>query len=105
MSEENQLLKEILKKLENIELLLKIGSREDLNKYNREVKKDRVSKKILEFADGALNYSDLVKKVSKDENVAEVTVRKKISQLRSNGFLITKRTGKKVYYEKSGLFD
>lgn len=105
MSEQNQLLKEILRKLENIELLLKIGNREDLNKYQIEAKKDHISKKILDLADGFLNYSDLTQKVAGEEDVAEVTVRKKIAKLRHNGFLITKRKGNKVFYENSEIFD
>lgn len=105
MSEQNQLLREILKKLENIELLLKIGNREDLDKYKKEINKDHISKKILELADGTLNYSELTKIVAQNEDVAEITVKKKISNLKNNGFLLTKREGNLVYYENSGLFD
>lgn len=105
MTLEKELLAEILEKLQNIELLLKIGNREVIDKFQNEIKKDRVSKRILDFADGTLSYSDLVKKVAQNEDVAEITVKKKISNLKNNGFLLTKREGNTVYYEKSVLFD
>ena len=105
MNDQNQLLAEILEKLQNIELLLKIGNREVINKFQDEIKKDRVSKRILDLANGTLSYSDLAKKVAQNEDVAEITVKKKISNLKNNGFLLTKREGNTVYYEKSDLFD
>lgn len=104
MALEKKLLAEILEKLQNIELLLKIGNREVIDKFQNEIKKDRVSKRILDLADGTLSYSDLAKKVAQNEDVAEITVKKKISNLKSNGFLLTKREGNIVYYEKSDLF-
>jgi len=104
MSLEKKFLAEILEKLQNIELLLKIGNRDVLNAFQEEVKKDRISKRILDLADGTLGYSDLAKKVAQNEDVAEITVKKKISNLKSNGFLLTKREGNLVYYYKSDLF-
>ena len=105
MTLEKKLLAEILEKLQNIELLLKIGNREVIDKFQDEIKKDRVSKRILDLANGTLSYSDLAKKVAQNEDVAEITVKKKISNLKNNGFLLTKREGNAVYYEKSDLFD
>lgn len=105
MTLEKKLLAEILEKLQNIELLLKIGNRDIIDKFQNEIKKDRISKRILDLADGNLSYSDLSKKVAQDEDVAQITVKKKISNLKSLGFLITKREGSSVYYEKSDLFD
>ena len=105
MTLEKKLLAEILEKLQNIELLLKIGNREVIDKFQDEIKKDRVSKKILDLANGTLSYSDLAKKVAQNQDVAEITVKKKISNLKNNGFLLTKREGNSVYYEKSDLFD
>ena len=104
MTLENKLLAEILEKLQNIELLLKIGNREVIGKFQDEIKKDRVSKRILDLADGTIGYSDIAKKVALNEDVAEITVKKKISYLKSNGFLITRREGKEVYYDNSDLF-
>ena len=104
MALEKKLLAEILEKLQNIELLLKIGNREVISRFQDEIKKDRISKRILGLADGTLGYSDLAKKVALNEHVAEITVKKKISYLKANGFLITRREGKEVFYENSDLF-
>ena len=82
MTLEKELLAEILEKLQNIELLLKIGNREVIDKFQNEIKKDRVSKRILDLANGTLSYSDLAKKVAQNEDVAEITVKKKISNLK-----------------------
>ena len=78
MTLEKKLLAEILEKLQNIELLLKIGNREVIDKFQDEIKKDRVSKRILDLANGTLSYSDLAKKVAQNEDVAEITVKKNL---------------------------
>lgn len=102
---EIKLLKEISYKLDQIIILLKISNWEILNRFRKEIYKDRVSAKILEIADGTTTYSDLVKKVAREMKVAEITVKKKISMLKEMGFLIARREGKNVYYENSGLFE
>ena len=99
------ILREISHKLDQLIILLKLSNRNVLNQFKREVQRDRVSARILELADGTLTYSDLSKKVSEEMGVAEITVKKKISRLREMGFLITRREGRQVYYENSGLFE
>jgi len=47
----------------------------------------------------------LAKKVAEETGAAEITVKKKISTLKEMGFLTTRREGREVYYENSGLFD
>lgn len=64
-----------------------------------------IAAKILDYSDGSLSYSKLVNKVSKELGVAEITVMKKISELKEMGFLVTERKGREVYYGKSGLFE
>ena len=98
-------LREISHKLDQLIILLKLSNRNVLNQFKREVQRDRVSARILELADGTLTYSDLSKKISEEMDVAEITVKKKISRLREMGFLITRREGRQVYYENSGLFE
>ena len=98
-------LREISHKLDQLIILLKLSNRNVLNQFKREVQRDRVSARILELADGTLTYSDLSKKISEEMGVAEITVKKKISRLREMGFLITRREGRQVYYENSGLFE
>ena len=99
------ILREISHKLDQLIILLKLSNRNVLNQFKREVQRDRVSARILELADGTLTYSDLSKKISEEMDVAEITVKKKISRLREMGFLITRREGRQVYYENSGLFE
>ena len=99
------ILREISHKLDQLIILLKLSNRDVLNQFKREIQRDRVSARILELADGTLTYSDLSKKVSEEMGVAEITVKKKISRLREMGFLITRREGREVYYENSGLFE
>lgn len=106
MNEENtEILKEIAHKLDQLIALLKLNNREALEKFEKEIKKDKVYSKILEYADGSLTYSDLSKKVANEVGVAEITVKQKLSTLKDKKILITKRTGREVYYENSGLVD
>mgnify|MGYP000220987821 CR=1 FL=1 len=83
-------------KLDQLIILLKLSNRDILNQLKKEIQGDCVSARILELADGTLTYSDLLKKI---------TVKRKISRLREMGFLITRREGRQVYYENSGLFE
>ena len=83
-------------KLDQLIVLLKLSNRDILNQLKKEIQGDCVSARILELADGTLTYSDLLKKI---------TVKRKISRLREMGFLITRREGRQVYYENSGLFE
>ena len=92
-------------KLDQLIILLKLSNRDILNQLKKEIQGDCVSARILELADGTLTYSDLLKKISEEIGVAEVTVKRKISRLREMGFLITRREGRQVYYENSGLFE
>ena len=105
MESDESTLREISRKMDQLILLLKLSNRKTLDEFKKEVKRDGVSARILELADGTLNYSDLSKKKADEMNVAEITVKKKISTLREMGFLITWRDGREVYYENSGLFE
>jgi DNA-binding transcriptional ArsR family regulator len=106
MNNENaDLLKEISHKLDQLVVLWKLGNRETIEKFKKEIKKDKVHSKILEYADGSLSYSDLSKKVANETGFAEITVKQKLSTLKDMGVLISKRKGRESYYENSGLFD
>jgi DNA-binding transcriptional regulator PaaX len=104
MSVEQDILKEISHRLDQLIILTKLNSMETIEKYKAMVRGDKVSSKILDYSDGSLSYSDLCEKVSKELGVAEITVRKKVSNLKEMGFLVTEREGKRVYYTTSGLF-
>lgn len=104
-SENTKILKEISHKLDQLIVLWKMSNRKTIEEFKRSVKRDKVSSKIMDFADGSLTYSELTKKVAEEMKVAEITVMKKIATLKELGFLITRREGRKVFYENSGLFD
>ena len=99
------ILREISHKLDQLIILLKLSNRDVLNQFKREVQRDRVSARILELADGTLTYSELSKRVAEEMDVAEITVKRKISRLREMGFLVIRREGRQVFYENSGLFE
>ncbi len=103
--DEIELLEEISNKMDQMIILLKLSNRNELKAFEKEIKRDKVSSRILELADGTLTYSNLSKKIAEEMKVAEITVKKKISTLREMGFLITRREGREVYYENSGLFE
>jgi len=105
MSKEQEILKEISHKLDQLIILSKLNSLEIIEKYKTKIRGDKVFAKILDYSDGSLSYSEICEKVSKELGIAEITVMKKVSELKEMGFLITERKGKKVYYAKSGLFE
>ena len=106
MSEENtKLLKDISRKLDQLILLMKLSNRTTLENIKKKIKRDKVALKILEYADGSLSYSVISKKVSEELGVAEITVKKKLAELKEMGALMPVRRGKEVYYESTGLID
>jgi biotin operon repressor len=105
MSQDNEKLVEISRKIDQLIILLKLSNRAILNEYKKQIELDKVYTRILEIADSSLSYTDIAKKLHDDLGVAEITVKKKIAELRSMGFLIAIRKGREVYYENSGLLD
>lgn len=105
LSKEQKILNEISHKLDQLIILTKLNSLDLIKKYKTKIRRDKISAKILDYSDGSLSYSKLVEKVSKELGVAEITVMKKISELKEMGFLITERKGREVIYDKSGLFE
>ena len=105
MSKEREILKEISHKLDQLIILTKLNSLDIIKRYKTKIRGDKVFAKILDYSDGSLNYSKLCEKVSKELGVAEITVMKKVSELKDMGFLVTQRKGRQVYYATSGLFE
>ena len=103
--EELEVLKEMSRKLDLLITLLKLSNMDRLDKFRKEVKGDKVSAKILELTEEPLTYSDLVRKVAMETEVAEITVKRKISKLKEMGFLMSRRKGREVYYENTGLIE
>lgn len=102
---QSEILRGISYKLDQLIILTKLSILDIIEKYKMKIHGDKIFAKILDYSDGTLNYSELCEKVSKEAGVAEITVMKKLSELKEMGFLITERKGKKVYYTKSGLFE
>jgi DNA-binding transcriptional ArsR family regulator len=105
MSEQLDTLKEISRKMDQLIILTKLSNLNILAEYKAKIRGDKVSAKILDYSDGSLGYSELCEKISKELGVAEITVMKKVSELKEMGFLVTERRGRKVYYDTSGLFE
>jgi len=105
MSEQLETLKEISRKLDQLIILTKLGNLKIIAGYKTRVREDKVFGKILDYSDGSLGYSELCEKISKELGVAEITVMKKVSELKEMGFIVTERRGRKVYYDTSGLFE
>lgn len=105
MSDELDTLKGISHKLDQLIILTKLSNREIIEKYRTKIQGDKVYARIVGYSDGFLSYSDICKKVSNELNVAEITVKKKVAELKEMGFLVTERRGKQVYYGQSGLFE
>ncbi len=106
MSEQsNETLSEISEKLDTLIALMKISNQDALEKYRQQISKDSVYSKIMEKLEEPLTYGLLSKQVAEELAVAEITVKKKISELKDMGLLKTVRKGREVYYEKSGLVD
>jgi DNA-binding transcriptional ArsR family regulator len=105
MSKEQEILREISYKLDQLIILTKLNSQDIIEKYKSKVRGDKVYAKIISYSNGTLSYSELCEKISKELGVAEITVMKKLSELKEMGFLFTERKGKQVYYKSSGLFE
>lgn len=105
MEEQLHVLNEISRKLDQLIILTKLSNRDILTEYKARIRGDKVFGKILDYSDGSLGYSEICEKIAKELSVAEITVRKKMSQLKEMGFLVSERKGKKVYYATSGLFE
>lgn len=105
MSQGNSKLTEISRKLDQLIILLKLSNRAVLSEYKRQLERDKVYVRIMEIADSSLSYSDISKKLHDELGVAEITVKKKIAELKAMGLLIATRKGREVYYENSGLLD
>ncbi|MDH5754430.1 MAG: hypothetical protein OEY95_04415 [Candidatus Bathyarchaeota archaeon] len=105
MSEEVKLLKEISRKLSHLIVLTKLSNSKAIEDNKQEIKKDKVSRIILDLADGSLSSSQLKQRVMAQTKASKSTVERRIVELVEKGALIVIRKGKEIYYENSGLYD
>ena len=104
-NETDKILKEISNKLDQLIILGKLTNKNVLEGYQKEIKDDLIYSKLVEYADGTVSSSDLVKKVAAETGSAEITIKVRMAKLREMGFLTARREGREAFYEKSGLFE
>ena len=102
---EQEILYDISKKLDRIIALAQIGLSTQPVSLRTEIKKEKVSMKILEYADGVLSASELQKKVSDEADVSERTVKKRLSELVDKGLILSVRDGTSIFYINSGIVE
>lgn len=103
MSSQNDELKRMNSRLDQILSLLKIANKKALDEARSALQSDRTAAKILELCTQPISYMELAKQVATQTGVAEVTVKRRISELRDSGVLSSERQGKEVLYVVSGL--
>lgn len=106
MSTENtELLKEISSKLGQLITLFKLSMGDTIRKVKEEIRNDRVSRTILDLADGSLASVQLQQQVVSTTGASIATVKRRINNLVEKGALISRRRRREIYYENSGLYD
>lgn len=103
VDEEIDLLNNILDKLDLLIALMKINNQNALSELKIKFSRDKITLRILELADGSITYSNLANQIHEETGMAEITIKKKMSELRELGLLTTRRDGKETYYDNSGL--
>ncbi len=103
MTAELDELKQISFKLDQMLVLLKMANRAELDQARSKIQGDKAAAKVLELCSQPTGYSSLVTQVATQTGVAEVTVRRRILELKDSGFLVSSRQGKEVFYIDSGL--
>jgi len=93
------------RKLDVLISLIKIENSEKIKELRANVDKDPASKKVLEYADGTLSYTDLKNKVAYEVGVHEITVRRRIVELTDKGLIAGRRSGREVYYYNTGIIE
>jgi len=103
MSAELQELKKIGDKLDQILVLLRLSNQSLLAQTRQRLEADKIASMILEICKEPISYSELAKQVAAQAAVAEITVKRKVAELREQGVLSSSRQGKEVVYVDSGL--
>lgn len=105
MTDETDLLKEISRKLGRLLVLTKLSNSKVIAETKEEIKKDPVSRALLDLADGSLSSFQIKDKVIEQTKASQSTVERRINELVEKGGLIANKKGHEVYYENSGLYD
>lgn len=104
MATQEELLQEVINRLDQVIAILKLANQEAIERTWERIKKDDVSKSLLELSDGTLESGELQKRVTEATKKSTRTVQYKIGELVQLGALRSIRKGAKIYYQKSELF-
>lgn len=104
MANQEELLGQVVNRLDQAITLLKLGNRGAIEQAWEEMNKDDVSKSLLELSDGTLESGELQKRVAEATKKSTRTVQNRIGELVRLGALRPTRQGAKVYYQKSDIF-
>lgn len=104
MSQEAELLQEISRKLDLLVAVQRLTNQETLERVRRQYEKDEVTQAILRETQESTTYTDLTEAVARQTGASERTVRRRISDLSSEGLISAIRRGQQVYYQNTGLF-
>ena len=102
MTEEDEL-KSIAHKLDVLIAISRLANKERIEAYSNQIKQDAVYAKILENTLEPTTYGNLSKAVAEATNTAEITVKRKIADLREIGAIEVQRQGREAIYENTGL--
>jgi DNA-binding transcriptional ArsR family regulator len=103
MSDSAEILERISDKLDILISISRVAYAEELRGKAREVHGDPVATSILELVAEPKAYGDLSKMVAQNTGAAEITVKRKIADLKDSGLLRVRKVGRDAYYENSGL--
>ncbi len=103
MNEESELLASIADKLDVLIAISRLANKEKIQSYSDQIKKDPIYSKILEITMEPTSYGNLSRVVAEATNAAEITVKRKVADLREIGAIAAKRKGRDAIYENTGL--
>jgi len=99
------LLDDISRKLDSIITLLMLSNKTEFQRIKENLSSDKVFQAIISKADGTISYSELTRRVAEELQIAEITVKKKISDLKTLGVITSFRKGRETFYQMSTLFE
>lgn len=105
MLTEEELLSQVVRKLDQVVVLLKLANQQVIKETWDQVNKDDVSRTLLELSDGSLESGELQKRVAEATAKTTRTVQARMAELVRQGVLSPFRQGNKVFYSKSELFE
>lgn len=100
-----EILRQISLKLDQVIAVLRIENAAVIARLASDLRNDAAARRILEISDGSLSYSSICNRVAEETGMSEVTVKRRIADMKQAGILTTVRHGKEVRYVNSGLVE